>query len=312
MTARTGHWADQRERSNFALMKLTALAVQRLGRRPLTPLIYLIVFYFFVTGRRARRSVREYQRTLAAYSGRPELLPTWRSVFAQFLAFADALLDKLDVWRGALRLEHIDLVDEDGLHDHLQTGRGQLLVGAHLGNLEVCRALAELSKRVRMNVLVHTKHAEKFNRLLGDAGASHLQLLQVSELNPAVMLQLSERLERGEWLAIAGDRVALGGGRDVIVDFLGRPAPLPQGPWLLAGLLRCPVNLFSCLKINGRYRVQLEPFAPAVQWRRGERDAVIHDWAQRYADRLAALCLEAPTQWFNFFPFWNTHDQQPT
>ncbi len=33
------------------------------------------------------------------------------------------------------------------------------------------------------------------------------------------MLQLHERLERGEWLAIAGDRVPLHGGRSVTVDF---------------------------------------------------------------------------------------------
>src|SRR3546814_6263275 len=70
----------------------------------------------------------------------------------------------------------------------------------------MCRALAELGEKVTMNVLVHTKHAEQFNRLLGEAGATHLRLIQVSELDPVIMLQLSERLERGEWLAIAGDR----------------------------------------------------------------------------------------------------------
>jgi predicted LPLAT superfamily acyltransferase len=75
------------------------------------------------------------------------------------------------------------------------------------------------------------------------------------------MLQLHERLERGEWLAIAGDRVPLHGGRSVTVDFLGHPA-FPQGPWLLAGLLKCPVNLLMCLKQpDGHYRLTLEPFA---------------------------------------------------
>ncbi|MCZ4253898.1 hypothetical protein O4H27_20885, partial [Pseudoalteromonas shioyasakiensis] len=77
---------------------------------------------------------------------------------------------------------------------------------------------------------------EQFNRLLADAGASHMRLIQVSELDAAIMLQLSERLERGEWLAIAGDRVPLKCSRKVSVDFLGQPADFPQGPWLLAGL----------------------------------------------------------------------------
>ena len=224
------------------------------------------------------------------------------------MAFADALLDKLDIWRGALGLQQVTLLDPHGLHQQLHGARGQLLVGAHLGNLEVCRALAELGEKARMNVLVHTKHAEQFNRLLGEAGASHLRLIQVSELDPAIMLQLSERLERGEWLAIAGDRVPLHGGRNVTVDFLGHPAAFPQGPWLLAGLLRCPVNLLSCVKIEGRYQVLLEPFAEQVRWKRGERETVIHSWVQRYAERLGRRCLDAPHQWFNFYPFWKSHD----
>ncbi|MBS7662295.1 glycosyl transferase [Pseudomonas lalucatii] len=306
--AKSGHWAGQRERGSLLLMRLTALAARHLGRRALSPLLHAIVLYFFLFGGQARRSIRDYQRHLAAWSGRAELQPTRRSVFRQFMAFADALLDKLDIWRGALGLERVSLHDPHDLRSQLRGARGQLLVGAHLGNLEVCRALAELGEQVRMNVLVHTKHAEQFNRLLGEAGASHLRLIQVSELDPAIMLQLSERLERGEWLAIAGDRVPLHGGRNVTVDFLGHPAAFPQGPWLLAGLLRCPVNLLSCLKIDGRYQVALEPFAAQVQWRRGEREAVIHGWVQRYAERLGRRCLEAPHQWFNFYPFWKSHD----
>ena len=302
------HWADHKERGSFWLMKLTAFGIKILGRRLLTPVLYAIVLYFFMFGRKARHSIRDYQQHLADWSGQPALRPTQWRVFGQFMAFADALLDKLDMWNGRLKLEDIDIIDPARLREQLRGERGQMLVGAHLGNLEVCRALAELGEKVTMNVLVHTKHAEHFNRLLGEAGASHLRLIQVSELNPVVMLQLSQRLENGEWLAIAGDRVPLHGGRNVRVNFLGYPALFPQGPWLLAGLLKCPVNLLFCLKREGRYRVILEPFADAIQWRRSDREQVIAEWATRYAERLGHYCLQAPQQWFNFYPFWKTDD----
>ncbi|WP_137818674.1 glycosyl transferase [Pseudomonas sp. 2FG] len=304
------HWARHGERGSFLLMRCTAWAARHLGRRALSPLLHLIVLYFFLFGRRARLSIWDYQQRLAAWSGRSELRPTLRSIFGQFMAFADALLDKLDVWNGRLRLEQIDIRDPANLRAQLRGSRGQMLVGAHLGNLEVCRALAELGEQVQMNVLVHTKHAEQFNRLLGQAGASHLRLIQVSELDPAIMLQLSQRLERGEWLAIAGDRVPLHGARTARVDFLGQPADLPQGPWLLAGLLQCPINLLFCLKHEQRYQLTLEPFAERIEWRRSEREQVIRHWAQRYAERLGHHCLQAPQQWFNFFPFWTTHDDR--
>ncbi|WP_194789553.1 glycosyl transferase [Pseudomonas sp. UFMG81] len=301
------HWAEQRERGSLRLMQLTAWLARRLGRRWLSPLIHVIVAYFFVFGRRARRSAWQYQQHLHRFSGQTPAPSQWR-VFRQFMAFADALLDKLDAWNGRLRLADIDIVDPAGLRGQLRGARGQLLVGAHLGNLEVCRALAELGEQVTMNVLVHTRHAEQFNRLLGEAGASHLRLIQVSELDPAIMLQLSQRLERGEWLAIAGDRVPLHGARTCTVDFLGQPAAFPQGPWLLAGLLGCPVNLLFCLKREGRYQITLEPFAEQLQWRRAEREQVIRQWAARYAERLGHYCGHAPLQWFNFYPFWKSDD----
>jgi predicted LPLAT superfamily acyltransferase len=302
---RSKHWADERERGSFVLMRLTAWLARRLGRRALTPLLYVIVFYFYVFGRRARHSAYRYQQYLASWGQRPDLRPNARKVFAQFMTFAEHLLDKLDAWNGRLRFEHVVLHDPDGVRSQLNTQRGQMLVGAHLGNLEVCRALAETGERVKMNVLVHTRHAERFNRLLGEAGASHVQLIQVSELDPATMLQLSERLERGEWLAIAGDRVALSGARYAEVDFLGHPARFPQGPWMLAGLLKCPVNLLFCLKQQGRYHVHIERFADAIEWKRNNREQIISQWIARYADRLGKRCLQAPLQWFNFFPFWS-------
>jgi len=308
MSDQPKHWAEHQERGSFWLMKLTAFGVRILGRRILSPLLHGIVLYFFLFGRGARHSAWQYQQRLADWSGQDTLRPTHMNVFRQFMAFADSLLDKLDVWNGKLRIEQLEIVDPALLRDQLRGKRGQMLVGAHLGNLEVCRALAELGERVTMNVLVHTKHAERFNRLLGEAGATHLRLIQVSELDPATMLQLSQRLDRGEWLAIAGDRVPLRGARHVRVDFLGHRAAFPQGPWLLAGLLKCPVNLLFCVKLQGRYRITLEPFTEAVQWKRSDREQVIAHWAARYAERLGQYCLQAPHQWFNFYPFWKSDD----
>jgi predicted LPLAT superfamily acyltransferase len=309
------HWAAQRERGSFWLMKLTALGLRRLGRRPMTPVLYGIVLYFFVFGRRARRNVRQYQDNLAQWSGRSDLRPTLRSVFGQFMAFGESLLDRLDAWYGRLKLDQVTLHDPDGVRARLlknrQGGRGEILVGTHLGNLEVCRALAELGEQVPLNVLVHTANVAHFNRLQSAAGDHQLHLLQVSEMDTALMLDLSQRLDRGEWLAIAGDRVPLQDGRRVVVDFLGHPAPFPQGPWMLAGLLRCPVNLMCCLKIGGLYQIHLESFIDAPTWDRRQREALIKGWVQRYADYLARKCLLAPRQWFNFHPYWHVDAPLP-
>ncbi len=92
--------------------------------------------------------------------------------------------------------------------------------------------------------------------------------------------------------------------RSVYADFLGEPAPFPEGPFILAHLLGCPVYLLFCLKLDGRYRIILEPFASPLKLPRASRQAALREAAQRYAERLEHYCLLAPHQWFNFFDFW--------
>lgn len=299
----SNHWADQRERGSLFLMRLTAWAARRLGRRLIAPIVWLVVLYFYLTGAQARRSIAHYQRRLiAAYPG--VALPRQAPIYRQYLAFSTSLLDKFDVWQNKINIGDIDLIDPDGLHAEMKSGTGQILIGSHLGNIEICRALAEREHKLTLNVLVHNKHAQAFNHLLGETGPVQLRLIQVSELDAGRMIELAQSLERGEWIAITGDRIPLSSDRTVDVDFLGARAALPQGPWLLAGLLGCPVNMLDCTRHNGRYRVAMTRLTPRVQWTRATREHEVARWAQTYADRLSHSCAQAPLQWFNFYPFW--------
>lgn len=177
---------------------------------------------------------------------------------------------------------------------------------SHLGNTEVCSALAHQLPDVSVTMLVYHQHAEKFNRLMRQAnGNARVRLLQVTDMTPATAMLLAERVEAGEYIVIAGDRVPVNGsGRTSRVSFLGDQAELPQGAFILAALLRCPVYLMFCLKESGAYHLYLETFATEIHLPRRERQRVLTGHVQAYADRLAFYCRQAPLQWFNFFPFW--------
>lgn len=297
------HWADQRERGSLFLMRLMIGAARHLGRKVIAPIVWCVVLYFYITGRQARRCITRYQHHLRTTHPSVEL-PKHAPVYHQFLAFSESLLDKFDVWQNKITIDDIDLIDPDGLHDEMKCGKGQMLVGSHLGNIEICRALAERENKLVLNVLVHNKHAQAFNHLLGETGPVELRLIQVSELDAPRMMALAQSLEQGEWIAIMGDRIPLSSDRTVDVNFLGASASLPQGPWLLAGLLGCPVNLLDCTRHHGKYRVALKRLTPRIEWTRSTRAQEIARWAQAYADHLAIGCTQAPLQWFNFYPFW--------
>ena len=299
-------WAATRERGALFMMWLMFHGVKLLSRPLAMPFVYLSTAYFFVFSRRARAASRDYLARVAAHAPRGVVDDGPLSIYRHFLSFARAIVDKQNAWLGRIDYSQVGIEDHARMRVMAQGSRGVLLIGSHLGNLELCRALATLNRRVRLNVLVHTRHSRSFNQVLRMAGATQVELIQVTDLSAATALMLKNRIDQGEWVVISGDRVPVHGGRTVDVQVLGAAAPLPVGPYVLASVLECPVHLLFCLRRPTGYRVYFEPFCTQVRWQRSQRDAIIADLAQRFAARLEHYLLMEPLQWFNFYPFWRS------
>lgn len=302
------HWASLQETSFIWGIKILVWIYRLLGRGVFRLLLRPVVSYYFLKGSTARNASREYLRQLGQFF--PELGLSgrlWES-YRHFLSFGENLLDKIIVWSGSISPEQVDFPNRRLLLELLSQKRGAMLLSGHIGNLEICQAIASLRGHIHLNILVHTRHAEKFNRLLGGSSAT-IQLIQVTELNPAIAIELQEKIERGEFLVMVGDRIPVNGGRTVQARFLGKEAAFPQGPYLLASLLRCPVYTLFCYAEDGRFHVDLESFAESIRIPRTEpqRSQLLESLARRYAERLEKLCRVQPLQWFNFYPYW----QQP-
>jgi predicted LPLAT superfamily acyltransferase/glycosyltransferase involved in cell wall biosynthesis len=297
----TTHWAGLAERGAYWGLRFVAATYRLFGRRACLAVLVPIVAYFHLTGGRQRRASCEF---LAAILGRP---PTLREGFRHALDFATRALDTLAAWTGAIPPGALRVEDPAGLAAAAADPRGAVLVVSHHGNAELSRALMDPVLRQRLTVLVHTRHAENYHRLLQKFRPEVVsRMLQVTEIGPETAIDLQERIERGEWVAIAGDRIpVLSRGRVVAVPFLGRPAPFSQGPWLLASLLECPVYLLFCRReAPQRWTLSLEPFAERVILPRSGRRDALATFAARYAERLEFHARRAPWQWYNFFDFW--------
>ncbi len=307
----TEHWSDKQERGNLFVLRLATRLIRYCPTWLLGVLAHIVVLYFYVTSPGERRNIADYQRHLRSWSGRTDLVPGCAPVYRQFLAFGQALIDRMSVWQGRLRYEHIVVEDPQGIHREMlyAKGRGQILICSHLGNTEISRALVAHHKGLVLNILIHSKHAQMYNQVMADLGADNdIRLLQVTELDIDTMMMLQQRVDNGEWIAIAADREPVRGEKVVPVSFLGDTVSFPQGPWLMAGLLKASVNTLFCTRHHGRYSLQIERMSDRIQWSRQDRDIVIRDWVQRYAQRLEQVCMKAPLQWFNFYDFWKHND----
>ena len=304
------HWASIGETGALWGLRFMFRVYHWLGRTPFRLCLYPVILYYFLIHRGARQASLDYLGHLEQQG----LLPDGRSLAAHsyrhFLNFGESMLDKLAVWQGDITLEDIRFVGHQAFDELADNGRGGLLIGSHLGNLEICRALAQRNTGMTFNVLMHTAHATRFNEMLRRvSGDSHVNIIQVSDINPATAIVLQQKLDAGEFLVIAGDRTPVSGeGNTREAPFLGEAADFPVGPFILASILRCPVLSIFCLRQEeaGKpgYDLYIEPFAERLRLPRKDRHAALDECIQRWAERLEHYCALAPLQWYNFYDFW--------
>ncbi|MGR9115344.1 MAG: LpxL/LpxP family acyltransferase [Gammaproteobacteria bacterium] len=300
------NWAQMEERGIIWGMRVLLKIYLCFGRQVLQIFLYPVVSYYWLINRKGRQASIEYLQRVASYLPEQSIRTGLYGSYLHFISFANAIIDKLAAWSGAITLQDVMHHGREEIQRHVDRGQGLLILGSHLGNLEVGRVIAYLGKKVTVNVLVHTKHAEKFNSLLNQyAEAGRMNLLQVTEINSATAMLLQDKIEAGELVVIAADRTPVTGHNRVSrADFLGKLAFFPQGPFILASLLKCPVYTLFCLKRQDKHVIYFDHFSGGLSFPRKQREAAIQRSVQDYAERLQEYCLQEPLQWFNFYDFW--------
>jgi predicted LPLAT superfamily acyltransferase len=313
---RRQHWAQQDEVKGLWGMRLMLHVWQLFGRRAFTVLLWPVIGVYWLTAGPARQASQQWTaRVKQVLTQRNMPVPPRLNSFFHFMRFGNAMLDKVASWRGELKF-HRDVVFAPGAYDVLDAdaSQGKLLLASHLGDVEACRALAQLEGSKVINALVFSDNAQRFKQIMTEmAPQAGVNLMPVTDIGPDTAIAIKEKLERGEWVAIVGDRIAVtpqrgGDWRVIWSSFMGQPAPFPQGPFILASILRCPVVLIYALRQQGALTIHCEPFADPLLLPRGERQQALQQAVDRYAQRLEHYALMSPLDWFNFFDFWHLPD----
>lgn len=313
-TAEQRHWAHINEAGFVAGMRFLFWVCRVFGRWPFRLVLYPVLAWYVLTKPAARAASSAYLRRVRDFGGLAYVNCGLPGVMRHFASFAECILDKMLLWGGLMNLNDTVFFGERQLDDDIANRRGGLMICSHFGNLELCRVLAKQRAGMKLTVLVHTKHAQKFNRMLAQLDpASQLNLLQVTEMSPATAMLLNERVARGEFVVIAGDRVPVTpGSRTCRASFMGEQASFPIGPYVLASLLQCPVTMLFPVRVGRRSEIHFERLRDVIRLPRKGREEAFSALAQEYVARLEHFCLRAPFQWFNFYDFWHSPDMDVT
>jgi predicted LPLAT superfamily acyltransferase len=297
-------WQRMAEVGSLGALRAMNFLYRSFGRRFVVAVLGPVALYYYLRSRAIRDASRGYLAALAAEAGTPP--PGRRDVLRHLFEFAVQIFDRMVSWGDSFDRMQLEKSRSVALLELARSGRGGILVGAHLGSFDLLRLVADRYE-VRVNVLMFTAHADRINSFFARLDPrSRVRVLPIDPDSVQTAFAVRRCVEQGEFVGILADRVPPGGrGRTEPVRFLGREAEFPTAPFELAALLGCPLLLCLCLRTgDARYEAIAHPLYDGGRLAPGARAARTRELLEAYVRELEAGCRRAPYQWFNFYDFW--------
>lgn len=290
-------WATRPERGSVSIIQVIVWIALKCGRRLARLLLYPICMYFIAVSPAARAASRSY---LGRVLERP---PGMREVFHHYHTFAAVLLDRVFLLSERHSEFDIRIFGDETVRTLAARGEGCLLFGAHVGSFEIIRTIGRRLPGLVVSMAMYEENARKISAVLG-AINPRLSKGIISLGRSEAMLEVADRVNRGEFVGFLADRM-LQGEEHVRMPFLGASAAFPLGPFRVAASLRRPVVLMMGVYRGGRrYDVYFEPLADFTTVTREQRREAMLEAVRRFSVRIEQGCRDAPCNWFNFYDFW--------
>lgn len=195
--------------------------------------------------------------------------------------------------------------------EQLETRLGQggaLLLMSHLGNWEMAaRLLMRQRHDLQLLLYMGVKEKEGVERTqkeeLRRAGVTIIGEDQASA-SPFSAVEGIRVLQAGGLVSLTGDIVWRADQRRIPVAFLGHLAYVPEAPFIFALVSGAPIFVFFAFRTGANsYRFSLSAPIAIRASGRAERQKVIAEAAQQYADLLQEALRAHPFEWYHFDRF---------
>lgn len=296
------HWASLSERAPILGIFFLGYCCRLLGKKLCMVVGTPVILYYYCRNRAQRQASQDFLRRAFALGKRQDRPNSLR----HFFSFFEMALDKLAAWTGMMKFDQIVYQSDLTFGELMSAEKGGMLLVSHIGNMEFCRAAANGDHKRRLHILLHGKNSQRYRQMLRAFNPqSDLNVIEVTEVDPGTILFLKERINNGDWVVMAGDRVPVKEtGRVVTVPFMGEPAKFSQGPYIMGSLLECPVYMSTAVRDGHNITVHIEKMADRIILDRSNKVGSIQRFAQLFAKNLERFAIIYPYQWFNFFNFW--------
>ena len=274
------------------------LMIKNCNRKLTYSFMRIVAFYFFLFNK--NHSLKFYFKEIHSYKG----LKIYKSIYRNFVLLGEVLIDKISFLVKDNNNITFDYEGEEYLHE-MANNKGGILIGAHMGNWELAGNLLERVD-AKVNVLMLDAEHENIKKLFENYGIKRKFEIIPIKNDFSHLLAIQNALENKEFVVMHGDRF-VEGNDFVEVDFLGKTAKFPVGPLYMASKYGAPVSFVFTLKENSNHyhfyatKPKIYPYPANLKTRREKQVEMVKEYVECLEEKL----IKYPTQWFNYFPFWN-------
>lgn len=214
-----------------------------------------------------------------------------------FYYFGQTLVDRAAFLIGKGNRFTYDFENEKCLLDIKDSGKGGILLSGHLGNWETAGNLLKSRITNKINVLMLDEESEKIKQYLtSTTGGSHFNIIPIKN-DLSHVIKIHNALSNNEFVAIHADRY-LEGSKYIEIDFFGKKAKFPLGPFIIASKFNAPITFVFCVK-KDKFHYHLSATEPIL-------DKLLPEQiAEKFVAELENKTISNPEQWFNYFNFYS-------
>jgi predicted LPLAT superfamily acyltransferase len=263
-----------------------------------------VAFYYFLFYPKSFSTIFRFYRKRFHFG----FLKSIVYIYRNYYSFGQILLDKIAIMAGFRTKFSFTFDGEEYLTRMVENKTGGLLISAHVGNFEMAGYMFR-RLNTTVNIIMYDAEHEKVKDYLSSVVDINFNIIVIKEDNSHIY-EINKALSEKQIVCIHGDRF-LKGSKTQTADFLGESAKFPSGPFYMAMKYNVPVSFVFAMK-ESRYSYKFSATQPEFFEQQGlqeHRDQIIRNIIKKYIEELKRIIRNYPTQWFNYYNFWEADEK---
>lgn len=224
-------------------------------------------------------------------------LALWNT-YLNHCMFAQVVIDRFAMYAG--RQLDVEIEGYEHFRHLAEQPEGFVQLSSHVGNYEIA-GYTLTSTQKPMNALVYLGEKESVMRNRERLfGRTNIRMISIRD-DMSHLFQIDQALTHGEIVSFPADRI-FGSEKYVAAKFLGREAHFPMGPFRVITMRSLQALVIHVMKVGTlRYRVIVTPLHYDASAPRSQQ---LQQLSSGYVAELERIVRAYPTQWYNYFAFF--------